>query len=54
VCTEVGACDAEQFEFVHKPLDYLQEHWDDKCYVCQAFAKDLEVSENSRISSSRD
>jgi hypothetical protein len=43
VCTEIGACEVEQFEFVHEPLDYLQEHWDDKCYVCQAFAKDLEV-----------
>lgn len=43
VCIEVGACEAEQFEFFHEPLDYTQEHWDDKCYVCQAFAKDLEV-----------
>jgi hypothetical protein len=49
VCTDVGACDAEQFEFVHEPLDYLQEHWDDKCYVCQAFAKDLEVPDKQDV-----
>ena len=43
VCVDMGACDEEQFEFVTEPLDYTQEQWDDKCYVCQAFAKDLEV-----------
>jgi hypothetical protein len=42
VCTEIGACEVEQFEFVSEPLDYTQDQWDDKCYVCQAFAKDLE------------
>lgn len=40
---DIGACEEEQFEFVSEPLDYTQEQWDDKCYVCQAFAKDLEV-----------
>lgn len=40
----MGACELEQFEFVTEPLDYTQEQWDDKCYTCQAFAKDLEVS----------
>ena len=43
MCTEIGACDVEQFDFVTEPLDYTQDQWDDKCYVCQAFAKDLEV-----------
>lgn len=44
VCVDIGACEVEQFEFVSEPLDYTQEQWDDKCYVCQAFAKDLEVN----------
>ena len=44
VCVDMSACEIEQFEFVTEPLDYTQEQWDDKCYVCQAFAKDLEVS----------
>jgi len=43
VCVDMGACEIEQFEFVTEPLDYTQEQWDDKCYVCQAFAKELEV-----------
>lgn len=43
VCVDMGACELEQFEFVTEPLDYTQEQWDDKCYTCQAFAKDLEV-----------
>ena len=40
---EVGACDVEQFEFVSESQYYTQDQWDDKCFVCQAFAKDLEV-----------
>ena len=43
VCVDVGACDAEQFDFISEAQDYTQEQWDDKCFVCQAFAKDLEV-----------
>ncbi len=42
----MGACELEQFEFITEPLDYTQEQWDDKCYTCQAFAKDLEVNVN--------
>lgn len=43
VCVDIGACEPEEFDFVHEPQDYTQEQWDDRCYVCQAFAKDLEV-----------
>lgn len=40
---DIGACELDQFEFQDKPLYYTQQHWDDKCFVCQAFARDLEV-----------
>lgn len=43
VCIAVGACEKESFVFQTKPLTTIQEHWDDKCLVCQAFAYDLEV-----------
>ncbi|RYH31182.1 hypothetical protein EON65_03190 [archaeon] len=42
VCTAVGACTEKDFNFQSTPETYLQEHWDEKCYVCQAFANDLE------------
>ena len=42
MCTAIGACDAEQFEFQTEPAYYMQEQWDDRCFTCQAFAKDLE------------
>ena len=45
----MGACELEQFEFVTEPLDYTQEQWDDKCYTCQAFAKDLEVKKRYAV-----
>ena len=38
----IGACSAQQFELSLKPAKLEQEHWDHKCYVCQAFARDLE------------
>lgn len=43
VCLDIGACAPSQFEFQSTPAIKQQEHWDDKCFVCQAFAKDLEV-----------
>jgi hypothetical protein len=42
VCTAIGACENEQFDFQKEALHYTQEHWDDQCFTCQAFAKDLE------------
>jgi hypothetical protein len=39
---DIGACEEEQFEFQYEPYYYKQEQWDDRCFVCQAFAKDLE------------
>ncbi|KAJ1411121.1 hypothetical protein B484DRAFT_455683 [Ochromonadaceae sp. CCMP2298] len=42
VCVAVGACEGEQFDFYTTPLDFTQQHWDDRCYTCQAFARDLE------------
>jgi hypothetical protein len=38
----VGACSATQFQFNRKPRRREEEHWDDKCHVCQAFALDVE------------
>lgn len=43
ICVGVGACGMHHFEFQTEPESMYQEHWDDKCYVCQAFANDLEV-----------
>ncbi len=43
VCLNIGACVEEQFQFQDKPLIHIQSHWDAKCFVCQAFARDLEV-----------
>jgi hypothetical protein len=42
ICTTVGACTSQQFDIQMTPKNKYQEHWDDKCYVCQAFARDLE------------
>lgn len=42
VCVAVGACTSDQFEFQTEPLYEQQEHWDDKCFTCQAFASELE------------
>lgn len=41
-CTAIGACAPSHFELVLAPKKKQQEHWDHKCYVCQAFALDLE------------
>lgn len=38
----VGACSATHFQFNRKPRRREEEHWDDKCHVCQAFALDVE------------
>lgn len=43
MCTEIGACEVSEFEFYSKPQNKFQDQWDEKCFVCQAFAKDLEV-----------
>ena len=37
VCTTVGACNEWQFHLQTLPRNYRQEHWDDKCFVCQSF-----------------
>jgi hypothetical protein len=42
ICTDVGACQNKQFDIQMVPANKEQEHWDDKCYTCQAFAKELE------------
>jgi len=42
ICSTIGACTAKQLELQLKPSKKEQEHWDDQCYVCQAFARDLE------------
>jgi regulator of sigma D len=42
VCSAVGACEEEMFEFQDTPLMTSQEQWNASCYVCQAFARDLE------------
>lgn len=40
---EVGACSAEHFRFQTKAELRIQEQWDDKCFTCQAFARELEA-----------
>lgn len=42
ICLEIGACEEEQFVFQREPIFQVQENWDEKCFMCQAFAKDLE------------
>ena len=42
ICVAIGACSSDQFEFQTEPLYEQQEHWDDKCFTCQAFAQELE------------
>ena len=41
-CTAIGACKASHFELALTPKNKQQEHWDHRCYICQAFALDLE------------
>lgn len=41
-CLAMGGCAAANFEMNLLPKSKEQEHWDDKCYVCQAFAEELE------------
>jgi len=43
VCTTVGACSSVDFDMQLAPATKEQEHWDDRCYTCQAFAKNLEA-----------
>eukprot|EP01038_Epipyxis_sp_PR26KG_P011867 gene11867-15883_t len=42
VCTAIGACNQTDFEFISSPSKKTQDQWDEKCFTCQAFAKDLE------------
>jgi len=42
VCTAIGACQESHFEIITTSTKKERQHWDDKCYVCQAFANDLE------------
>ena len=38
----VGACETSAFEMRTAPKNKYQDHWDEQCYVCQAFAYELE------------
>ena len=42
VCTDIGACDSKHFEVRLSSTKTKEKHWDDKCFVCQAFAIELE------------
>eukprot|EP01039_Chlorochromonas_danica_P011107 gene11106-12374_t len=42
ICVGIGACEEEDFFFQSEPEHYTQDQWDDHCFVCQAFADDLE------------
>lgn len=42
ICTSLGACAADYYDVVLKPARKEQEHWDERCFVCQAFANSLE------------
>ncbi len=42
VCSDIGACQAGHFQVALSSQDPKKKHWDDKCYVCQAFATELE------------
>ena len=42
VCTTIGACNEWQFHLQTQPRNYRQEHWDEKCFMCQGFARNLE------------
>lgn len=42
ICSTIGACDKLAFEFSTEPKQMDQDQWDSKCYVCQAFANDVE------------
>ena len=40
----VGACDKSGFELKLTPRSIQEDHWDENCYVCQAFAYEIEVN----------
>jgi len=42
ICTTIGFCSKEQFQFQDKPQKQIQEHWDENCFVCQRVAVDIE------------
>ena len=42
ICVSLGACTADYYDVVLKPARKEQEHWDERCFVCQAFANSLE------------
>ena len=42
ICSDIGAGQASHFQVALTTSDPKQKHWDDKCYVCQAFATELE------------
>ena len=42
-CGDIGACDYEIFQMNNTKVYRYQERWDDKCFVCQKFADDLEA-----------
>lgn len=49
ICVGIGACEEEDFFFQSEPEHYTQDQWDDHCFVCQAFADDLEVNSYNSI-----
>ena len=42
-CGDIGACDYQMFTMNTTKVYRYQERWDDKCFVCQKFADDLEA-----------
>jgi hypothetical protein len=42
VCTDLGACEKKHFEVRLSSNNAQEKHWDDRCFVCQAFATELE------------
>ena len=42
-CGDIGACDYDIFKLNNTKVYRYQERWDDKCFVCQKFADDLEA-----------
>lgn len=42
VCADLGACDKKHFEIRLSSTKTQEKHWDDRCFVCQAFATELE------------
>ena len=43
VCVTAGLCMSADFTFYSTAQAEKQEQWDDRCFVCQAVAKDIEV-----------